>query len=167
MLKKFLRILLNNLDSFLKFKRVYAHCDIPCGIYDPYVAQIAAHTVLRMTSLLHELGPDSSLDKVHKIQRYTAVKERHAELVKEEIRILWGDYFKTEHLEKYPQLHQLVFDIMKLASKTKQEANLEAAKELLAKVQELANIFYETKGVKPIRVKSIYPTQGEVVFYQW
>lgn len=162
MLKNFL----NFLSLIFKPKIVYAHCDIPCGIYDPHLAQLAAHTVLRMTKLIKELESNLTLDSVHKISRLVAVKEEHAELLKKEIRIIWGDYFKEEHIKEYPGLHQLVFEIMKLASKAKQEVNVDIAQNLLFKVQEFAEIFYKTKGVEPVRVKSIYPTEGEIVSYR-
>lgn len=144
--------------NLLPIQTAYAHCDIPCGIYDPHNAQMATHTVIRMVNLINE-----AKDDVHKITRLTKVKEEHAELVKHEVRIIWGDYFKEEHLKQYPNLHDLVFKIMKLASKTKQEVNLEAANELLSKVQEFAEIFWKTKDRKTVRVKSGYPTEGEII----
>jgi len=151
----------------------YAHCDIPCGIYDPHQAQMAVHTVIRMTNLINDLKaskPEPSFDErkkiISQISRYTRVKEEHAELVKHEVRILWGDYFKEEHLKQYPELNDLVFRTMKLASKARQEVNIEAASELLDTVQEISEIFFKTKGVKSVRVKSIYPTGGEIVSYK-
>lgn len=136
----------------------YAHCDIPCGIYDPHNAQMASHTIIRMTNLLQEAGSDT-----HKVTRLTRVKEDHAELLKREIAVIWGDYFKEENLKDFPDLHKLVFSIMKLASKAKQEINIENANELLAKVQEFAEIFWKSKGRETVRVKSGYPTEGEIV----
>lgn len=153
-MKDILRLVLNLLPTQI----AYAHCDIPCGIYDPHLAQMATHTVLRMTNLIKE-----AKDDVHKIARLTRVKEEHAELVKHEVRIIWGDYFKEEHLKEYPNLHELVFKIMKLASKTKQEVNLENANELLSKVQEFAEIYWKSKGREVVRTKSGYPTEGEIV----
>lgn len=148
----------------------YAHCDIPCGIYDPHQAQLAAHTVIRMTSMINDLKVSSEnppFDErkklISQISRLTRVKEDHAELVKHEIRILWGDYFKEEHLKEYPNLHDLVFKTLKLASKARQEVNVDAANDLLASVQKIAEIFYKTKGVTPVRVKTVYPTGGEIV----
>lgn len=137
----------------------HAHCDIPCGIYDPHLAQMAAHTVIRMTNLINELK-DSDM---HKLVRYTHVKEEHAELVKKEVRILWGDYFKDEHLKEHPNLNELVFKTMKLASKARQEVNIDAANQLLATVQEIAQIFWKTKGRETVRVPSSYPSGGELV----
>lgn len=151
-------------DFFLRIlpvATIYAHCDIPCGIYDPHEAQLAAHTVIRMTDLLSEAGEDT-----HKIARLTRVKEDHAEKIKHEVRVIWGDYFKPEHLEKFPELHQLVFEIMKFASEAKQNVDKEAADQLLSKVQEFAEIFYKSKGATPKRVKSLYPTEGEIVTYE-
>lgn len=154
MLAGFLKLV----DKFFPPQKIYAHCDIPCGIYDPHLAQLAAHTVIRMVGLISE-----KKDSPHNIARLTKVKEEHAELVKHEVRIIWGDYFKPEHLEKYPNLHQLVFEIMKLGSKVKQEVNLEAAYQLLEKVQNFAEIFWQTKEVETVKIKTHYPTEGEIV----
>ncbi len=136
----------------------YAHCDIPCGIYDPHIAQMAAHTVIRMTTLINEAKND-----VHKIARLTSVKEHHAELCKQEIRILWGDYFKPEHAEKYPELHELVWKIMKLASKARQEVDMKASEDLLEAVNRVAEIFWETKGMGTARFPAPYPTKKETI----
>lgn len=146
---------------FLPAKLVYAHCDIPCGIYDPFRLQQAAHTVLRMTKLIQDAGSD-----IHKISRLTHVKEEHAEIIKHETRVLWGDYFKAEHLKDFPDLHSKIFNTLKLASKARQEINMEAALELLKSVQQIAEIFYKTHGLEPVRVKSPYPTEGELVIYR-
>src|SRR3990172_13338107 len=91
----------------------YAHCDIPCGIYDPHHAQIAAHTVIRMIDLIDQIakpgasaGPKDWDAYASKVARHTTVKEQHAELAKHEVRILWGDYFKPEHAQAHPELHE-------------------------------------------------------------
>jgi len=146
------------LDKFSKPKAAYAHCDIPCGIYDPHLAQVAAHSVIRMVQLIGE-HPDDA----HAIARYTKVKEDHAELCKHEVRIIWGDYFKPEMLEKHKDLHQLVFSIMKTASKARQNVDMKAAEELLEQVNKFAEIFWETKGKKTKRVAAPYPTGKELV----
>ena len=156
----FLHSIFKAIDKVYPAKIVYAHCDIPCGIYDPHAAQMAAHTVIRMVKLLTEAQGDP-----HKMARLTKVKEEHAELCKHEIRILWGDYFKPEHVEKYPDLHELVWKVMKLGSKARQEVNLQAAEELLETVNKIAEIFWETKGMKTTRIKAtFYPTENETVY---
>ena len=138
-----------------------AHCDIPCGIYDPYLAQIAALTTVRMNQLIGDLseGPDDA-----KFARYIAVKEHHAELCKHEIRIIWGDYIKPEHVEQFPELHQIVWNIMKLGSKTKQEVNLEASQDLLDNVQKFSEIFWQTKSSSVSRQPSRQTGGGELVY---
>ena len=162
--------LLRLVDEIFKPSIAYAHCDIPCGIYDPHEAQMAAHTVIRMIGMIIYLkvssqNPDFEERKkiISQVARLTKVKEEHAEIIKHQIRIIWGDYFKPEHLEKYKDLHELVFKIMKQASKVKQEINPEAAKELLTNVQKFAKIFWETTERETVRVKSGYPTKGEIV----
>lgn len=157
-------------DRVFPPQTVFAHCDIPCGIYDPHQAQVAAHTVLRMTNMLDELQASSTEPPfeerkriISQISRLTKVKEEHAELVKHEIRIIWGDYFKDEHIKKHKAIHQLVFKIMKQASAAKQNVDVKAANELLVTVQKFAEIFWQTKGRKIQKVKSGYPTEGVIV----
>ena len=150
---------------------VDAHCDIPCGIYDPHLAQIAALTVVRMNQLIAELpkpGPQTTPEErdnyVHKLARYTAVKEEHAEVCKRELRVLWGDYFTPEHAQKFPELPMLFWDAMKLASKVRQEINLKASEDLLAKVQKIAEVFWTTKGAQVKRQPSMQKSGGELVY---
>ena len=138
-----------------------AHCDIPCGIYDPHLMQVAALTVVRMHQLIEALerpGADAPVEARNKagnaIVRYINAKEEHSEIVKKEVRVIWGDYFKPEHLEKYPDLNDVVWGILKLAGKTKQEVNMQFAQDLLAQTQKFAEIFWDTKGVKTKRVPS-------------
>ncbi len=149
----------------------YAHCDIPCGIYDPHGAQLAALTIVRMNQLISELpkpGPQTTPEErdvyVHKLSRYTAVKEEHAEVCKRELRVIWGDYFTPEHLQKFPELHGLFWDAMKIASKARQEVSLPAAQDLLAKIQKIAEIFWKTKGAEVRRQPSLQKAGGELLY---
>ncbi|MBI4020678.1 MAG: superoxide dismutase, Ni [Candidatus Aenigmarchaeota archaeon] len=163
----FLHALFRMLDTIAPAPVARAHCDIPCGIYDPHRALMAAHTVVRMVTLAQELEQkheQHDADFRNSMIRYIATKEEHAEVCKHEVRILWGDYFKPEHLQKHPQLHELVWKAMKLGSKARQEANLQAAEELLETVNKIAEIFWETKGIKTVRVKAPYPTARETVY---
>jgi len=160
------RGILKRLDNFLGFDVAYAHCDIPCGIYDPHMAQLAAHTVIRMDMLIADLQKADGADPEtrNKMIRYTMVKEQHAELCKNEIRILWGDYFKPEHVQANPELHGLVWDTLKLASKARQSTKIADGETLLANVQKIAEIFWKTKNVQTKRVKSFYPSEHEMVY---
>src|SRR3990167_5984918 len=158
------------IDQIFPPKIAYAHCDIPCGIYDPHEAQMAAHTVLRMTQMINDLEASSKeplFDErkriISQVARLTKVKEEHAEIIKHQVRVIWGDYFKPEHLEKQRDLHDLVFKIMKQASITRKTVDVKASQELLSTVQRFAEIFWKTKERKIVRVKSGYPTEGEIV----
>jgi len=126
-----------------------AHCDIPCGIYDPHGAEIAARTVARMVELIGQLPSDPStapsVADRNKFVRYVAVKEQHAELVKREVQVIWSDYFKPEHLAANPDLHTTVWDILKLAGKNKQSVDAEAAAQLEAAVKSFGEMFWATK----------------------
>ncbi len=164
-------------DAFRVFNRVlqtkvaYAHCDIPCGIYDPHAAQLAALTVIRMNQLIQGLakpGPQSTPAQIEtynaSLSRIVAVKEQHAELCKHELRVLWGDYFRPEHVQQYPDLHERFFNAMKLASKARQQNDMDAAQQLLAAVQGIAEIFWKTKGAKVNRQPSRQTAGGELVY---
>ena len=147
--------------KLLPTKPIYAHCDIPCGIYDPHQMQMAAHTVIRMINLLEE-----AKDDMHKIARITHVKEEHAGIVEEEIVTLWADYFKEEHYKEHPNLLELINSAVKLTGKVRQGVDIEAANELLAKTQQIAEIFWKTKKMEPVRVPSGYPTEGEIISHR-
>jgi len=125
---------------------VHGHCDIPCGIYDPAAALLAARTVARMVELIGELPEGSNtVSNRNKFVRYVAVKEQHAELVKREVQVIWSDYFKPEHLEKHPDLHDMTWNILKLAGRNKQNVDAAAATELIGAIEEFSAVFWETK----------------------
>jgi nickel superoxide dismutase len=124
----------------------HAHCDVPCGIYDPAGAQQAARTVARMVELIGQIEPGSTaVADRNKFVRCVNVKEQHAELVKHEVQVIWSDYFKPEHLAANPDLHTKVWNILKLAGKNKQSIDAEAAAQLEAAVKEFGEIFWATK----------------------
>src|SRR6185312_8177480 len=150
----------------------YAHCDIPCGIYDPHAAQIAALTVVRMVQLITALEqPADGAAKTAwdtygmQISRYSATKEEHARICEHEIIILWTDYFKPEHLEKHKDLHDVVWKACKLTSTVKQQINMDDAQQLLAATQNIAEIFWDTKGVQTKRQPSNQGQAGGELVY--
>ncbi len=168
-MNRFASPMIRLLDRVSPPERVSAHCDIPCGIYDPHAAQIAALTVLRMNQLIAAMepptgGPEAMNAAMNSFTRYVKAKEEHAELCKKEIDILWHDYFRPEHVEKYPDLHTKVWNVNKLASRNKQVADVAAAEELLAAVREIAEIFWATKGVATRVAGSNQAVGGELVY---
>ena len=140
-----------------QIKNAYAHCDIPCKIYDPAVSLIAALSVVRLTDILLEIGDLNSLDNQSKLARVVAQKEDEAQKVKDEVNIIWGDYFKEPQLEAFPETHEIVHGIMRLGSKCKQEVSREAAEELLQELNRFADIFWKTKDIETQRVIAPYP----------
>ncbi len=162
-MKTILRFLL---EKLLIEKTAYAHCDIPCGIYDPHNAQVAAHTIIRMTQLLTEVKRDNETKAEHDIARITYVKEDHSSLLEEELTTLENDYFREEHYKEHPKLGEHFSNASKLGAKARQNIDMAAAKELLEEVMQIAEIFYKTKGVEPVRVKTVYPTGGEIVLHK-
>jgi nickel superoxide dismutase len=133
------------LAALVPHRVVHAHCDIPCGIYDPHEAQLAAQTVERMVTLIQGLTDSTSEASRNSFVRMVEVKEQHAEKVKREVQVIWSDYFKPEHLEKFPQIHELTWKTLKAASACKQSVDAEKAAELRRQVDEFARIFWETK----------------------
>lgn len=158
--------LIQKLDQKIHLPTASAHCDVPCGVYDPISAQIGALTVIRMVDQLNELqelGLDNIANQA-KFGRVVAEKERSSAIVKEEVRIIWGDYIKAPQLEKFPQLHELVHNIMMQASKCKQTIDKDAALQLLALVNEFAEIFWATKGIETFTATCPYPPSQQVVY---
>lgn len=159
--------LIKQLDRLFSFTVAKAHCDIPCGIYDPITAQIAALTVVRMVDLIDDHHSHSTVqDKefYNRLVRLITVKEEHAEKVKHEIRIIFGDFIKSEHVEKYPELPQLFHKIMQLGSADKQKSDKASAVELLDKINRFAEIFWEIKGIKTKKAKAPYAPNLEFVY---
>lgn len=141
--------LLRFIDRFSPPRIAFAHCDIPCGIYKSEPSRTAAATVVKMVDKLISPPPIDENDKQSRLNfhnnmtRFVLAKEEHAEICKREVLILWTDFFKSEHLEKYPDLHDKIWKITKLCSDNKRSVSLEKAQELLKAVNELGNIFDE------------------------
>jgi nickel superoxide dismutase len=127
-------------------RRVHAHCDIPCGIYDPEQARIEAESCYRIIEKYH-----ASTDELFR-QRCIVVKEERAEMTKHHVDVLWHDYFKPEHLEKYPDLHDVCWKASKAASKVKQSTDLDAAKDLLGLIDRIDAMWKGTGGLEKTRI---------------
>lgn len=123
-----------------------AHCDIPCGIYETDTMTHAAQTVKRMVEKMIELGEIDSPEKLNSFTRMVAIKEQHAERCKHEVAVLWGDYFKPEHVEKMPQLHDTCWKALKAASRAKQTVSIEEAEALIVAIDAVAQLFADTKA---------------------
>jgi nickel superoxide dismutase len=128
-----------------------AHCDGPCGVYDPASARIAAEAVLSMTKKLIALEHPSAGDKEAHIaysntfSRYVSIKEEQAHLAKTELLVLWTDYFKPEHLADYPGLHEKFWKAAKLCSAVKVNVSEKSASDLLDAIADIHKIFWKTK----------------------
>ncbi len=145
---RFLKIIF----GILPIRYASAHCDVPCGIYDPKAMQIAAATVLVMVQKINSLEEPGKEEKEewlnykNSLIRMIWTKEEHARKCKEELLILWTDYFKPEHLEKFPDLHDKVWKASKLCSQNKQHIDEKLAQELRDAVNGIATIFNESKA---------------------
>ena len=159
--------LVEALDKKFHFDQAKAHCDVPCGIYDPSTAQINALTVVRMMDLMADLesqGGSKNEAYQNSMARYVAVKEEHAEKAKHEVRIIWGDYIKAQHIENHPGLNELVHKIMQLGSKSRQTADREAAVQFVEAINQFADIFWATKGIATKRANAPYAPALEMVY---
>lgn len=143
---------MNKIKKIFQLDTVYAHCDIPCGIYEPSQSLIASKTIVKMVTLIEDLknsdlykNNPNDISIVNSLTRYILVKEEHSRICKNEILILWTDYFKEEDLKIEPQLHEKIWNTVKLISFNKQNVNLEKAKELQEKVEEIGEIFNRVK----------------------
>jgi nickel superoxide dismutase len=122
----------------------HAHCDGPCGVYDPASSRIAAEAVLSMEKKMAALGSSPADD--HTRARYIAIKEQQAELAKRELDILWHDYFKPEHLAAIPNLHEMFWNAAKLCSKNKVENDAANGEALMGAIEAIHNAFWKTKN---------------------
>jgi len=131
---------------------VEAHCDGPCGVYDPSSVRIAAEAAVSMTKKILALSPPNPADNVamasylNTLSRYVAIKEEQAHIAKSELLVLWTDYFKPHHLDQYPNLHDTFWKAAKLCSAVKVEVSAQHAQELMDAVKEIHEIFWATKG---------------------
>jgi len=132
-------LLLASLDRFSPPLRARAHCDLPCGVYDPAQARIEAASVKACMEKFN-----ASDDPVFK-ERAVLIKEERADLVKHHLWVLWTDYFKPEHLEKHPQLHDVFWKATKAAGEAKKTNDTAVADRLLENIAQIDTIFWETK----------------------
>jgi len=119
---------------------VHAHCDLPCGVYDPAQARIEAESVKACQQKYQDTE-----DPVFR-ERAVSIKEERADLVKHHLWVLWTDYFKPEHTQKYPQLHDLFWNATKEAGAAKKSEDPAQGQKLLDQIDEISKIFWETKS---------------------
>jgi len=129
----------------------HAHCDGPCGVYDPASARIAGEAVQSMTKKMLELAENHKADcgsaaYINTMSRYAAIKEEEAQKCKDELLILWTDFFKPQHLESIPDLHDIFWNAAKLCSACKVEVSAEHAQELMDAIENIHNLFWNVKG---------------------
>ncbi len=134
---------IDQLNPFRPVERVSAHCDLMCGVYNPAQARIEAESV-------HEIAKkyQDSDDEVFRT-RCIDIKEQRADLAKHHLWVLWTDYFKPPHVEEYPQLHDLFWRATKAAGDAKKSMDPADGQKLLDLIDEIADIFWKTKGGKP------------------
>ena len=148
----------------MKTDEVFAHCDIPCKIYDPIVIQVAALSVVRILDIINETSHDDVKENISELSRLTAEKENQARIVKDEVRIIWGDYFKEPQIKSFPKIHDLVHQIMMQGSKCKQGIDRKDGEALVDLINEFSEIFWATKDIETKRVKAPYPPSLEMVY---
>ncbi len=129
-----------------------AHCDGPCGVYDPASARIAAEAAVSMTKKINALAMPAADDKAamvayqNTLSRFIAIKEEQAHMAKEELLILWTDFCKPVHLEAHPNLHTTFWNAAKLCSSVKVEVSEQHCAELMDAIREIHEMFWSIKG---------------------
>lgn len=153
-------------DEWLSFDEASAHCDIPCKIYDPMHGQLNVLTIIRLLDLIQPLLEKESLSGAEQAQlsRLVSQKESHGAQLKDDIRVIWGDYFKQPQLTEFPEIHALTHSIMLMASRVKQEISKDDALELLKLVNRFAFIFWSTKKVATFEAECPYPPHQMTVY---
>ena len=126
---------------------VHAHCDLPCGVYDPAQARIEAESVKAIQQKYQDAkNQKKPTETVEDYQaRCLIIKEDRADLVKHHLWVLWTDYFKPQHVQKYPQLHDLFWNATKEAGEAKKSTDPEQGQKLLGLIEEIDKIFWDTK----------------------
>jgi nickel superoxide dismutase len=133
--------MLKVMEALLKPRRVvHAHCDLPCGVYDPAQARIEAESVKACQQKYQD-----NEDPIFR-ERAVQIKEERADLVKHHLWVLWTDYFKPEHLEKHPDLHELFWKATKAAGDSKKSTDPKQGQELLDAIDKVAEVFKATKA---------------------
>ena len=146
-------------NSIIEFCRVHtqasevsAHCDGPCGVYDPSSIRVAAEAAVSMTKKIIALTPPDPSDAagmaayINTMSRYVAIKEEQAHMAKSEMLVLWTDFFKPPHLAANPNIHDIFWKATKLCSSVKVEVSATHADELMAAVKEIHELFWSIKG---------------------
>jgi nickel superoxide dismutase len=154
------------LDKVIHFKTAQAHCDIPCKIYDPATAQLAALTCVRLMDLIKEIEDKGALSVADyaQVSRLVGEKESASTEVKDAISIIWGDYFKAPQFELVSNAHNLTHSIMLQASKCKQGIDRAEGEKLVDLVNDFAEAFWLTKEVLTYRASCPYPPMLEMVY---
>jgi len=154
--------MLQSIASWFKIDTASAHCDIPCGVYDPSAAAYQARAVLALTKKIIELtipkdnATDEEMRALHcTTSRMVQAKETAAQQCKQELLILWTDYFKPQHLQLFPDLHDTFWNAAKLCSFTKQNVDSEKAEELQETVAKVAGMFAEAEAQKSKPMASV------------
>lgn len=158
--------ILTHLEKKGVIENASAHCDIPCKIYDPSTAQIAALSVIRFMDLINELGEKDSLTIADQalLARLVSEKETHAEKAKHEVRIIWGDYIKQPQFDQFPDISNLVHSIMLAGSACKQGIERDKGEKLLSLINEFAAAFWATKSIDTFEAKCPYLPEEMVVY---
>ncbi len=135
-------------SRFVRPKRlVHAHCDLPCGVYDPAQARIEAESILAIQKKYQD--PEGSKKDSETADQYRErcirIKEDRAELVKHHLWVLWTDYFKPEHQEQHPDLHEVFWTATKEAGESKRSTDPAQGQKLLDLIDQIAEIFTATK----------------------
>lgn len=154
-MKKFALPLIALLLSLGVYQKSYAHCEIPCGIYNDElrIALIYEHilTIEKSMDKITELSSSNNED-IMGVTRWTMNKEDHANKIQHEV----SQYFMTQRIklpsemegaefEKYENQLALLHQLIVYAMKAKQTADKIYVEKLRKSLSDFEAVYFEGK----------------------
>ena len=157
---KFLKIFF----AFILFAfsvELYAHCQVPCGIYDDAVRIVQIEeditTIRKAMNMINDLAGKSDAQSLNQVSRWVSTKESHAQNVQETILNYFlaqrvkakekGNRDRQKYVDQTLTLHQLIVKMMK-CKQTVDQRNCSDAYELLDK---FTNLYFEQHGIDHLK----------------
>ena len=157
---KIVKVLLASM-LFVLSTKVYAHCQVPCGIYGDAarIVQIEEDitTVRKAMNMINDLAGKSDAQSLNQISRWVTTKEDHAQKVQETVLNYFlaqrvkakekGTKERQKYVDQALTLHQLIVAMMK-CKQTVEQRNCSNAYELLDK---FTNIYFDQHGIDHLK----------------
>ena len=151
------------LSYFLLQGFVFAHCQVPCGIYNDAVRIIQIRedfsTIQKAMDQINTLSNQQDATSMNQMTRWIITKEDHASKIQEVV----SDYFLTQRVKEEPMgpdyvlyvnqttiLHQ----ILVAAMKCKQTVDSKHVVQGLDLIESFIDLYFDTHGKDHIQILS-------------